>query len=184
MPDKTVGEPHATCAYVLARAFSRDGTVSGSRRQRLTCALVELRDRIKEQFLRVSKDWQVSAEELRRCYSYAYPFSPAGAPDPLCLEQACEGLMVALRSDIQAFANQFGVPDDLLESMLVDWLVSDAMGTDRTPSALLAPDEDEQAKRCEDPIDRLPSVMELLANRPRGADGLAERRDEHIDGGG
>jgi hypothetical protein len=121
-------------AYVLPRAFSRNGTVSGSRKERLGCAFVELRERIKDDFLKVAKDWQVSAEELRRNYSYAYPAPAAGEPDPLCLENACEGLMLDLRCRIQTYAEQFWVPDNVLEAMLVDWLVSDRMGTERAPA--------------------------------------------------
>ena len=161
--------------YVLARAFCRNGTVNGSKEQRLICALVELRDHIKEQFLKVSKTWQVSAQELRRYYSYAYPASVPGAPDPLCIEQACEGLMFSLRSNIQTYAEQFGVPDDLLEQMLVDWLVSDAMGKERAPSRFFIPEEEvlsEGDTRYAE--DKLPSVTELLATRPREADAPAD----------
>ena len=156
--------------YVLARAYCRNGTVNGSREQRLTCALVELRDRIKEEFLKVAKSWQVSAQDLRLCYSYAYPASAPGAADPLCLEQACEGLMVALRSDIQTYAEQYGVPDGLLEALMVDWLVSDATRKERTPSAFFIPaDEVRSEGAASDAEDRLPSLMELIAARPREA---------------
>ena len=161
--------------YVLARAYCRNGTVNGSREQRLTCALVELRDRVKEEFLKVAKSWHVSAQDLRLCYSYAYPASAPGAADPLCLEQACEGLMVALRSDIQTYAEQYGVPDDLLEALMVDWLVSDAMGKERTPSASFMPaDEVRSEGAASDAEDRLPSVTELIAARPREAGATLE----------
>ena len=161
--------------YVLARAYCRNGTVNGSREQRLTCALVELRDRIKEEFLKVAKSWQVPAQDLRLCYSYAYPASAPGAADPLCLEQACEGLMLALRSDIQTYAEQYGVPDDLLEALMVDWLVSDAMGKERTPSASFIPAEEVRSEgAASDAEDRLPSVSELIAARPREAGATLE----------
>ena len=63
--------------YVLSRAFCRDGTVGGTRKQRLTCALLELRDRIQREVARVAKEWQVTAQELR-C-EYAHDGSP-GCP--------------------------------------------------------------------------------------------------------
>lgn len=56
------------------------------------------------------------------------------------LEGACEDLIRYLRQEIQTQAERSGVPDDFLEGMLVDWLVSDAMGIQRTPSALFIPD--------------------------------------------
>jgi hypothetical protein len=157
--------------FVLARAYCRNGTVHGSREQRLTCALVELRERIKEQFLKVSKTWQVSAQEVRRWYSYAYPNSVPSAADPLCLEHACEEVMRDVRSTIQNYARQYAVPDDLLETMLTDWLVSDAMGTDRTPSAFFIP---ETEVASEDAEDKLPTTMELLKARPREAGATGE----------
>lgn len=183
MPSPNRFEESERRFYVLARAYCRNGTVNGSKEQRLTCALVELRDRLAEEFLKVSKSWQVSAEELRRCYSYAYPNSAAGAPDPFCLEQACEGVMIDLRSAIQNYAKQYAVPDDLLEKMVTDWLVSDAMCSERTPSAFFIP-EMEVAR--EDEADKLPSVMDLVRARPRGGesgDGGAEGRGEQAAGG-
>lgn len=165
-------EYEANHIYVLARAFCREGTVSGTRKQRLTCALLELRERIKEQFQQVSKTWHVSAEDLRRCYSYAYPASVPGAPDVLILERACEDLIRALRHEIQTHAEQFGVPDNLLEAMLVDWLVADEMGSQRTPSAFFIPDDlvaPTTAAGDAKPKDVLPSLRHLLAGRSRTA---------------
>jgi hypothetical protein len=121
--------------YLLPRAFRQNGKANAPRKERLACAFVELRQRIKDEFLKVAKDWQVSAEELRRSYSHEYPPS---TPDLLCLEQGCEGLLLELRSSIQTYAEQYGVPDDMLEAMLVDWLVSDRIGTERTPARLFS----------------------------------------------
>lgn len=157
--------------YVLSKAFCRDGTVTGTRKQRLTCALVELRDRIQDEFKTVSRTWQVAAEDLRRCYSYAYPASTPGAPDPLILERACEEAMRCLRHEIQKNAEQFGVPDDLLEEILVDWLVSDAMEAPRTPTAYFIPPElvaPTTESGDANPKDVLPSTMHLLYGRPWG----------------
>lgn len=168
MPSTNRQDDERNRFYVLSRAYCRNGTVNGSKEQRLICGLVELRDRIKEEFLKVAKSWHVSAAELRRYYSYAYPASVPGAADPLCLEQACEGLMMELRSRIVNYAEQYGVPDDLLETMLVDWLVSDAIGKERGPSAFIIPEEEvrsERDSRCA--RDRLPSTKDLLAARPR-----------------
>src|SRR5579859_1374480 len=127
--------------HVLARAFCRDGTVSGTRKERLTCALVELRDRIQEEFKNVAETWHVAAQDLRGCYSYAYPASVPGAPDPLILERACEEVMRSLQHEIRIHAEQFGVPDNLVQEVVVDWLVSDAMEGPRTPTAYFIPEE-------------------------------------------
>jgi hypothetical protein len=128
-------------AYVLARALlGHDGNMSVPRRERLGCAFVELRERIKEDFLKVAKDWQVSSEEVRRLYSEVYPAQGAGEPDLLCLEHACEGVMLDLRSSIRNYAEQYAVPDDLLETRVVDWLVSDHMGSERMPVRFLIPE--------------------------------------------
>jgi hypothetical protein len=79
--------------YVLARALIRDGKLKASRKERLTLSLVELRYRIGKEFVKVAKDWQVSAQDLRVDYSYAYKVPAPGAPDVLCLEQACDLLV-------------------------------------------------------------------------------------------
>jgi hypothetical protein len=161
--------------YALSRAFSHDGTVNASREQRLCCALVELRDRVQEEFLKVSKNWQVAAQDLRRCYSYAYPASEPGEPDPLCLELACKGVMTDLRSSIHSWSKQYGVEDGTLEEMLVDWLVSDAMGKERTPSAFFMPETGNGTQAAAgDPVGKLSSVWELIVPRPRRKAGAGE----------
>jgi len=153
--------------HILARALRENGKVSCSRKQRVICALVELRDRITDEFLMVAKDWQVSAQELRRSYSYAYPAPALGAPDLLCLEHACEGVMTGLRNEIRTYAEQYGVPDDMVEGILVDWLASDHMGTERAPVAFFMPETEERAVAghagaAEKPGDGLPLVKDLL----------------------
>jgi hypothetical protein len=155
-----------------------NGKVSGSRKQRVSCALVELRDRIKDEFARVAKDWQVSAQELRRCYSYVYPAAAPGAPDLLCVEHACEDVMMSLRSQIQTYAEQYGVPDDMVEEMLVDRLVSDHMGTERTPVAFFMPETEERSTAgrtgaTEKPGDGLPLFKDLLMRMTNKANGTA-----------
>lgn len=162
--------------YVLSKAFSRDGTISGTRKERLTCALVELRDRIQDEFKTVAETWHVAAQDLRGCYSYAYPASLPGAPDPLILERACEEVMRSLQYEVGIQAEQFGVPDNLVQEVVVDWLVSDAMESPRTPTAYFIPKEllaPTTASGDANPKDVLPSAMRLMAAKRRGEIGLS-----------
>jgi hypothetical protein len=129
-----------TRAYVLAKVFSRSGKVRASRKERLACAFVELREQIRDEVLKVAKNWHVSAQDLRRDFSYAYPDPIAGQFDVLWLEHACEWVIVDLRCSIQKNAQDYSVPDDVLEKMLVDWLVADAKGSQRTPAKFYIPE--------------------------------------------
>lgn len=168
MPTPNPRDQERSDVYVLARALCKKGVVNNSRKKRLTLALLELRDRIMGEFLQVAKDWQVSAQQLRHNYWRAYPFPNLGAPDVICLEHACEAVMVSLHYEILRSAKEYGVPDDLVQAMLLDWMASDAEGRDRTPSALFIP----KAKKWERevPDDRLPRLKDLLVARPqRGA---------------
>jgi hypothetical protein len=133
-------EPEPSYAYLLAKVLSPNGKVRASRSERLTCAFVELRERIKDDFAKVAKDWQVPAQELKRSYFGVYPDLGPGKTDLLCLEQACEGAMIDVRTAIRTYADHFGVQDDLLEAMLVDWLVSDRMGSEPTPARFFIPE--------------------------------------------
>ena len=155
--------------YVLARALCSEGKVRVSRKERLTLALVELRDRIRQEFVKVAKDWQVPAQELRRDYSYAYPVPAPGEPDPLCLENACEQVIVDLRSSIVSCAEQYGVPDDLVESVLVSWLVSDLAGKERAPAGAFMPERRRAAKEVEEGLPMVTDVLRLGLARASGA---------------
>lgn len=136
MPATTPNENGLSNVFALARALSRSGKVKVSRKERLQLALVELRDRIYQEFVGVAKSWRVSAQELRRDYSYAYPVPALGEPDALCLEKACHETVSFLRCDIGRSADEYGVPSDLMELVVVDWLVADLMGKERTPTAM------------------------------------------------
>lgn len=69
------------CVVVLARALGRSGKVKVSRKERLQLALIDLRDRIHGEFVRVAKSWQVSAQELRReCACYGFLACPSQEP--------------------------------------------------------------------------------------------------------
>ena len=159
-----------TGIYVLARALCNDGKVKVSRKERLTFALVELRDRIRAEFVKVAKDWQVSSQELRRGYSYAYPVAAPGAPDPFCLEDACELAFADVSSRIVSCAESYGVPDDLLRDMLISWMISDQMGKERAPVAVFAPGLQGGAN---EPEGGLPSMNELLNRTCPRASGAA-----------
>lgn len=145
--------------YVLARELCNEGKVKVSRKERLTLALVELRNRIRGEFVKVAKDWQVSAQELRRDYSYAYPVPAPGEPDLLCLEDACEIAIGDVRCRVTSLAENYGVPDDLLESMLISWLISDQMGKERAPVAVFVP---QRLGPPDDPEERPQSVNDVL----------------------
>jgi hypothetical protein len=59
-----------------------------------------------------------------------------GDTDPLCLHQACQGVLDFVHSDIGVFARQYAVPEDELLEMVVDWLVSGQMGVEPSPATL------------------------------------------------
>jgi hypothetical protein len=161
MQARDSSEGETSNIFALARALCRDNKLKVSRKERLTFALVELRDCIRNDFVKVAKGWGVSAQDLRRDYSYAYPVPAPGAPDSLCLENACEEVLHYLRSEIVSSAERYGVPDDVLERLTVDWLVSDQMGNERTPGAFFLDDSQGKGVEIEE---RLPSVLATLAH--------------------
>lgn len=161
--------------HALARRLCNEGKVKVSRKERLTLALVELRDRVREEFVTVAKGWQVSVSELRRDYSYAYPVPAPGAPDPYCLEDACEMAFADVGSRIVSCAQSYGVPDDLLRDMLISWLISDQMGKERAPVAVFVPGCQGGAN---EPEDRLPPTNDLL-NRTCSRASKATPGEEH-----
>jgi len=146
----------------------RDGRVKVSRKQRMTLALVELRDRVRNEFLKVAKEWQVSSQELKRDYSRAYPIQPVGAPDLFCLEDACHDVMRTLRCEIGVYAEHYGVTDDVLEAVLLDWLTSDVTGRERTPlSCFIKQTEGGAPVAAVESEDRLPMLNFVLRKAER-----------------
>jgi hypothetical protein len=65
---------------------------------------------------------------------------------PLRLQRAGEGVLFSLYEEVGVFADHYGVPVDLVWGVVVDWVVSDHMGTKRTPVEFLVL-EKEQPKR-------------------------------------
>jgi hypothetical protein len=63
--------------------------------------------------------------------------------DSLCLQRAGEGVLFSLYSEIGVFADHYGVPVDVLWGLVADWVVSDHMGSERTPAEFLIPGKDE-----------------------------------------
>jgi|SRR5580693_8177155 hypothetical protein len=57
--------------------------------------------------------------------------------DFLRLQKAGEGVLFSLYSEVGVFADHYQVPGDLLWDLVVDWVVADHMGTERTPAHLL-----------------------------------------------
>jgi hypothetical protein len=53
--------------------------------------------------------------------------------DPACVEKAGEGVLHSLYCDVGVFSDTHRVPGDLLWSVVVNWVVSDHMGVERTP---------------------------------------------------
>ena len=77
---------------------------------------------------------------------FPIPESPDD-PDPLCLHQACEGVMTDLYCNIQTYALQFWVPVDLLTAMITDRLVSKEMGVEPTPAIFFIPEKGKDHER-------------------------------------
>jgi hypothetical protein len=72
-------------------------------------------------------------------YLLPCPESP-GDTDPLCLHQACEGVLDYLYSDIKVFAEQYAVPEEALTRIVVDWVISKLMGVDPSPATFFIPE--------------------------------------------
>jgi hypothetical protein len=53
--------------------------------------------------------------------------------DPICLGQACMQTIRQLYCEVAVSADHFEVPGDVLWDVLVQWIVADHMGWDRTP---------------------------------------------------
>jgi hypothetical protein len=67
------------------------------------------------------------------------PVPEAEDVDPLRLQKAGEGVLFSLYSEVGVFSDHYDVPVDLLWGLVVDWVVSDHMGTERTPVEFLIP---------------------------------------------
>jgi hypothetical protein len=79
--------------------------------------------------------------------------------------------MRSLQHEIRIHAEQFGVSDNLVQEVVVDWLVSDAMESPRTPTAYFIPEElaaPTTASGDANPKEVLPSAMRLMAAKRRG----------------
>lgn len=61
--------------------------------------------------------------------------------DPLRLQKASEGVLFSLYSEVAVFASQYDVPGDLLWDVVVDWVIADDLGRDRTPVELFMPEK-------------------------------------------
>ena len=61
--------------------------------------------------------------------------------DPLCLYQACRGVLTELRINIKVYAEQHWVPEDALTAMVTDWLVSKRMGVEPLPATFFIPEK-------------------------------------------
>ena len=59
--------------------------------------------------------------------------------DILGLQKAGKGVLFTLYSEVGVFADVYDVPADLLWVVVVDWIVSDHTGRQRTPVELLVP---------------------------------------------
>lgn len=66
--------------------------------------------------------------------------------DPLSVEKAADGILFELYHEIQSYADQYDLPGETLWKVVVDWMVSDQMGWERTPVAILVPNEDDANK--------------------------------------
>jgi len=71
------------------------------------------------------------------------PVLEAEDVDPLRLQKAGEGVLFSLYREVGVFADHYDVPVDLLWGLVVDWVVSDHMGTERTPVEFLVLEKEE-----------------------------------------
>jgi hypothetical protein len=60
--------------------------------------------------------------------------------DHLWLQKAGEAVLFSVYSEVGVFADDYEFPVDLLWGVVVDWVVSDHMGTERTPVEFLVPE--------------------------------------------
>jgi hypothetical protein len=60
--------------------------------------------------------------------------------DPARLQRAGEGVLFSLYEEVGVFADHYDVPVGLVWGLVVDWVVSDHMGTERTPVEFLVPE--------------------------------------------
>jgi len=83
-------------------------------------------------------------ESARTCELLPYLFPCPEDPeeiDPLCLYQACQGVLIELYSNIKVYAEQYCVPEDALTVMVTDWLVSKRVGVEPLPATFFIPEK-------------------------------------------
>jgi hypothetical protein len=73
-------------------------------------------------------------------YLLPCPESPEDT-DPLCLHQACQGVLTHFYCDIKVFAEHYAVPEEELIAMVTDWVVSKKMGVDPLPATFFIPEK-------------------------------------------
>ncbi len=61
--------------------------------------------------------------------------------DPLCLYQACRGVLTDLYCNVKVYAEQYSVPEYALTAMLTDCLVSEWMGDEPLPATFFIPEK-------------------------------------------
>ncbi|MGC1414163.1 MAG: hypothetical protein WA817_02710 [Candidatus Acidiferrum sp.] len=69
------------------------------------------------------------------------PALEADDVDPVRLQKAGEGVLFSLSSEVGVFADHYGVPVDTLWGLVLDWVVSDHLGAERTPAEFLIPEK-------------------------------------------
>jgi len=80
--------------------------------------------------------------------------------DPLRLQKAGEGVLFSLHSEVGVFADHYDVPADVLWSLVVDWVVSDHIGTERTPAVFLIPEKAKSEQSVvRDEVDVVPTCL-------------------------
>jgi hypothetical protein len=87
---------------------------------------------------------QVPAESARASKLLSVPYLLPCNPeeiDPLCLYQACRGVLTDFYCNIKAYAEQSWVPEDALIAMVTDQLVSKRMGAEPSPATFFIPEK-------------------------------------------
>lgn len=93
-------------------------------------------------FVFVSGPTNASAPSPDLRQEYPFPAS-LDAVDPLCLEQACRGVLTDLHGTVQQWAEHYMVPVDILEKIVLDRQFAALSGTDPTPARLFVRPEAE-----------------------------------------
>jgi hypothetical protein len=77
---------------------------------------------------------------------YLYPCAESPDDiDPLWLHRACQDVLTDLYCCVSYHAEHNEVPEDSLQAMVTDWLVSCQMGVEPSPATLFIPEREKES---------------------------------------